>query len=139
MVVSNIVSGTSQAVAATLLLSGHPTLWELAALGASITGAAIGGVIVAVTNPGTGILVDAISFLVAALALSWLRLPAGLRAASTSMLHELREGWHDFWSRTWLWAIVLQFGIVNAAESGTFLVLRPNVAKHHLGARRRGA
>jgi hypothetical protein len=49
------------------------------------------------------------------------------------MLQELREGWSDFWSRTWLWAIVVQFGVVNAAESGAVNVLGPEVAKDHLG------
>ena len=50
-----------------------------------------------------------------------------------SLLHELRQGWSDFWSRTWLWAIVVQFGVVNAAESGAVNVLGPEVAKDHLG------
>ena len=49
------------------------------------------------------------------------------------MLHELREGWHDFWSRPWLWAIVLQFGVVNAVENGVVNVLGPEVAQKHLG------
>lgn len=49
------------------------------------------------------------------------------------MLLELREGWRDFWSRTWLWAIVLQFAIVNAVETGALDVLGPAVAKKHLG------
>jgi MFS family permease len=49
------------------------------------------------------------------------------------VLHELRQGWRDFWSRPWLWAIVIQFGVVNAAESGAANVLGPAVAKEHLG------
>jgi hypothetical protein len=49
------------------------------------------------------------------------------------MLHELHAGWRDFWSRPWLWAIVIQFGLVNAAYTGTLLVLGPAVAKAHLG------
>jgi MFS family permease len=49
------------------------------------------------------------------------------------MLHELRVGWQDFWSRTWLWAIVLQFGFVLAFENAAILILGPTVAKEHLG------
>ena len=47
------------------------------------------------------------------------------------MFHDLRIGWRDFWSRPWLWAIVIQFGIVNAAYTGTLLVLGPAVANLH--------
>jgi hypothetical protein len=55
------------------------------------------------------------------------------RTGATSFFHELRVGWHDFWSRPWLWAIVIQFGFVNAAYSAAVLVIGPAVAKAHLG------
>jgi MFS family permease len=50
-----------------------------------------------------------------------------------SMLRELREGWTEFWSHTWLWATVFQFTVVLAAWYGGFQVLGPEVAKAHLG------
>lgn len=99
----------------------------------SVAGAAIGGIVVAATNPGIAILVDAVSYGLAATALASMHLPAGLRMQGSSVLHELREGWRDFWSRTWLWGIVVQFGVLNAATAGAVNVLGPNVAKHHLG------
>jgi MFS family permease len=173
MVVSNLVSGASQAATATLLLTGHAKLWHLAVLAVvngsssafffpantgivpqtvpapmlqqanaalrlavnatNITGAALGGILVAATNPGTAIAIDAGSYFLAALCIGLMRLPAGLRIEGSTMMGELREGWQDFWSRPWLWAIVLQFGIVNAAEVGALNVLGPAVAKQHLG------
>jgi len=173
MVSSNVVSGASQALVATLLLAGHARLWQLAVLAAvnggssafffpastgiipqtvpstmlqqanatlrlalnstAITGAAVGGILVAATSPGVAIAVDAGSYVLAALSIGMMRLPAGLRTQGSTVLHELREGWHDFWARTWLWAIVLQFGIINAAETGVVNVLGPTVAKEHLG------
>jgi MFS family permease len=99
----------------------------------SIVGAAVGGLLVAATNPGTAIAIDAATFMFAATMFTRMRLPAGLRIAGSTVLHELREGWHDFWSRTWLWAIVLQFSIVLAALTGALMVLGPAVAKAHLG------
>src|SRR5439155_18573330 len=45
---------------------------------------------------------------------------------------ELRERWREFASRTWLWAIVVQFGFTNAAVTGAEAVLGPAVAKNHL-------
>jgi MFS family permease len=50
-----------------------------------------------------------------------------------SMLRELREGWTEFRSHTWLWATVLQYTVVLAAWCGGFQVLGPAVARAHLG------
>lgn len=173
MVVSNLVSGGAQAVAASLLLLGHAQIWQLAALAAvngsssafffpastgivpqtvpppllqqanaalrlslnatNIIGAAIGGILVAATSPGWAIAIDAISYIAAAGCIGAMHLPAGLRIEGSTVLLELREGWHDFWGRTWLWAIVLQFAVVNALETGSLNVLGPAVAKKHLG------
>ena len=49
------------------------------------------------------------------------------------MIRELREGWSEFRSHTWLWATVLQFTVVLTAWAGGFQVLGPAVAKAHLG------
>jgi len=50
-----------------------------------------------------------------------------------SMLAELREGWAEFRSHTWLWVIVCQFCVVMMAWYGAFQVLGPVVAREHLG------
>ena len=173
MVLSNLVSGASQACVAALILTGHAQIWELAALaavngmssafffpassgivpqtvplgllqqanatlrlglnGTSIIGAAIGGILVAAIGPGWAIAVDAASYGIAAAALAAMHLPPNLRIEGSTILHELRVGWRDFWARTWLWAIVLQFGVVNAFQNGAVMVLGPGVAKAHLG------
>ena len=59
------------------------------------------------------------------------RAPGG--AASAGMLTELREGWSEFRSHTWLWVIVAQFCVVMMAWYGAFSVLGPVVAREHLG------
>jgi MFS family permease len=173
MVASNIVSGASQAVVATLLLTGHAQLWQLALLAAvnggssafffpastgivpqtvpvtmlqqanatlrlavnstNITGTALGGIVVAATSPGVAIAADAASYGLAAISIGVMRLPASLRMEGSSVLHELHEGWRDFWSRPWLWVIVIQFGFVSAATVGAEAVLGPNVANEHFG------
>jgi hypothetical protein len=98
-----------------------------------IGGAALGGLVVGATSPGVGIAVDAGSFFLAAAALGAMRMPATLRMVGSSFVAELREGWREFSSRTWLWAIVAQFAVVNAVEQGTEQVLGPAIAKAHLG------
>ena len=55
------------------------------------------------------------------------------RERAPNMLRELREGWSEFRSHTWLWATVLQFTVVLTAWAGGFLVLGPAVADAHLG------
>ena len=46
--------------------------------------------------------------------------------------HELREGWREFTSRTWLWSTVVIFGLGNFFFM-FWSVLGPIVAKEHLG------
>jgi MFS family permease len=121
-----------QTVPKSLLQQANATL-RLGLNATNITGAAVGGLLVALTSPGWALAVDAVSYGVAALAIQAMNLPPGLRVAGSTVLHELHDGWRDFWSRTWLWAIVLQFALVLAVDSGAIYVLGPEVAKQDLG------
>ena len=98
-----------------------------------IGGAAAAGFVVQGFGPGWAIAVDAATFYLAALFILPMHLPAGLRLEGSSLLSDLRTGWQEFRSRTWLWAIVAQFSLVNAAESGALNVLGPVVSKEQLG------
>ncbi len=97
-----------------------------------VLGPALGGVLVAVTGPGYGIAWDALTFALAAVILSRLRV-ALPPCARTSFVRELRDGWTEFWSRTWLWSLVLQYCLVNIAWVSGFQVLGPVVAHQRLG------
>lgn len=101
----------------------------------SIAGAALGGVIVALTGPGWGIAVDAMSFFLAAILFAGVRVPGITRSAgkAASMARELAEGWREFWSRIWLWVIVVQFAFINMAFGAAYNVLGPVVAAQKLG------
>jgi MFS family permease len=99
----------------------------------TIVGAALGGVLVAATDPGTAIVIDGVTFAVSALFIGLMRLRPGERVPGSTMLQELRIGWTEFRSRTWLWAIVAQFSLVNAAEQGSVDVLGPAISKTHFG------
>ena len=100
---------------------------------AQIGGSALGGLVVAAAGPGWGLVADAASFGVSALMRTGMRLAGLPPAESHGIVHELREGWRAFTSRRWLWAIVVQFGFVNAVSTGTYLVLGPIVADRRLG------
>ena len=99
----------------------------------TVIGSAVGGALVAVVGPGLGIEIDAASFVVAAVLVALMRLPAVVRDQARSTLQDLRQGWTAFWSRSWLWSIVLQFSIVNMAFVGAIDVLVPIDARRFLG------
>jgi MFS family permease len=100
---------------------------------AAISGAALGGFLVAAVGPGWALAIDAGTFFASAGFLGVMRVARDERLEATNFLTDLREGWHEFSSRTWLWVIVLAFGFLNAAETGAFNVLGPLVAREELG------
>jgi MFS family permease len=98
-----------------------------------VTGSAAGGALVAISGSGWAFAVDALLFALGAALLGRIRLPRGSRLESNTVLADLREGWSEFRSRTWLWVIVVQFAFVNAASSGAMNALGPVVADDTIG------
>jgi hypothetical protein len=114
------------------LLQPANALRGLTRNGTQIFGAALGGVAVAATSPGWGLVFDAVTYFASAAILARMRLVAG-RLAAQNVLHELKEGWREFRSRQWLWAIVVGAGFSNMALTSGLTVLGPLVAKRSLG------
>jgi predicted MFS family arabinose efflux permease len=98
-----------------------------------ILGAATGGLVVAFAGAGWALAFDALTFLASAGLLAQIRLPRAVRAEAPNLLRELREGWDEFRSREWLWAIVAAAAIGNVCSSAGFVVLGPVVAERELG------
>ncbi|MGW8376799.1 MFS transporter [Streptomyces sp. ODS28] len=105
--------------------------------GANIGGAALGGALVAASGPGWVLLVDALAFGAAAVLRGFLDL-SGVpeRAAGGGVLADLRDGWREVTGRPWLWAVVLQFAVVNAVVAAAESVYGPQVAQDQLGGAR---
>jgi len=98
-----------------------------------IVGPAIGGALVAIGTPGSALLVDAVSFAIAAFLLAGLRLPRRADVVEArSFFVELREGWSEFRRQTWIWTTIVFFGIGNFAFA-SYYVLGPIVSKRDLG------
>jgi MFS family permease len=112
-------------------------LLRLGLNGGSIVGASAGAALVALVGPGWGLAVDAAGFALAALLYSRLRLPRtpapSGAGGGASVLADLREGWHEFSSRRWVWIVVAQFAVLNAAFVGATTILGPVVAKDSFG------
>src|SRR5699024_547196 len=88
----------------------------------------------------TAILANAASFALAALALTRVRLPRAEvgEGSAASLLGELRDGWHEVRTRTWLWVVIGAFGIANAIHAGAWAVLGPLIADASPGLGARG-
>jgi len=125
----------------------------------AIIGAPVAGIAVAAVGPGWGIAVDAATFVIAAGCFALVRVPpsapatdpapesaegliGGEQTAGTpagegrkSIFADLRTGWSEFITRTWLWVVVAGFCVLNAAWSGAVTVLGPVVADETFGRR----
>ena len=101
---------------------------------AMMSGAAVAGVVVAAVGPGWALTICGAG--VTATVPMLLSIKAGVArapSAASSVLRDLRVGWSEFRSHTWLWVIVAQYCLVMMAWFGGFEVLGPVVAKAHLG------
>lgn len=100
--------------------------------GAMAGGAALGGILVAVFGAGATLAIDAGSFAISALLVMTMRPRVQAQPAKASVFEDLRLGWKEFTSHTWLWAIVLQFSILVAVIESVFGLIGPAVAREFL-------
>ena len=56
----------------------------------------------------------------------------------SSMVGDLKEGWVSFVERTWVWVVVVGFGLMNAIWAGAFFTLGPDHRQAHHRGRRLG-
>jgi predicted MFS family arabinose efflux permease len=116
------------------LLQQASAVSRLAQNSGQMGGAVLAGLAVAAVGPGWALAACGAGML-ATLPLM-LRLRVTARPApgqAAGMLSDLREGWSEFRSHTWLWVIVAEFGVIMMAWYGSFQVLGPVVARAHLG------
>jgi MFS family permease len=115
------------------LLQEASAISRLAMNGAQMGGATVAGLCVAAFGPGWALAVCGAGMLTSVPLLLSIRVTGSVRTHETGIVHDLRAGWSEFRSHTWLWVIVCQFGVVLMAWYGAFQVLGPVVAKAHLG------
>lgn len=100
----------------------------------TIIGASLGGILTSTIGPGWGLAVDALGFAAAAPLYFFIRVNSTQSLESnTNILQDLRDGWKEFIARSWVWAIVAQFTIINAAFSGVVMILGPIIADASFG------
>lgn len=98
-----------------------------------VGGAAAAGLLVAAAGPGWALTIDGVSYGVGAALVAAAALEGVVRVPERRFLRELAEGWREFRARRWLWAMVVQFALVNSFATAAFFVLGPFVAARSLG------
>jgi MFS family permease len=103
---------------------------------ARIGGFALAGGAVTLLGAGWAVALNAGLLVASALFTAGLRLPAAspsTEATPAGPLQELKEGWHEFRSRQWLWVVVLQYSFVLMVLQAVIGVLGPVMAIARLG------
>jgi MFS family permease len=104
---------------------------------AYIVGPLAAGVIVAAAGSGWAIAIDAATFAVSTASLALLRIPpAADRIEPMPFFSDLRDGWREFSSRSWLWTTVAAASVYLLAVVAPLMVLGPVVADRELGGAR---
>jgi MFS family permease len=123
-----------QIVPRELLLQANALDQFVRPLGFMLLGPALGGWIVATLGPGEAFLLDALTFVVSALALALLHpRPLAPREGPSSLLRDLREGFTFVRTRPWLWATLVAAAIFLLAYWGPIDVLVPYRVRNELG------
>ncbi|MGA8847283.1 MAG: MFS transporter, partial [Nocardioides sp.] len=109
-------------------------LMSLARSALMILGPTLSALLVVGFGPGWALAVDASTWMLSALLLGFVVLPRRApKEEETSTIVDLREGWTYVRRTTWLWVVVLGFGVLNAIHSGAWFTLGPARAKETIG------
>ena len=128
-----VLSITPQTVPTPMLRQANAVV-RMAVTTAMTVGASAGGAVAGVAGPGWALALGAVTFAAAGVGYAGMTRHVTVpRTSSARPLTELREGWTEFRARTWVWVVVLQFMMVNAAMVGGTQVLGPVVADSTIG------
>ncbi len=145
LIVIEAVNGTSSAASFPAMQGMIPQLVPRAQLQSAnvllsmargslmVLGPTAAALLVVALGPGWALAVDATTWLVAAALLLPVRLPRRTGTPTAGVVHDLLEGWTLFRSTTWLWVVVLGFGLLNAIHAGAWFTLGPAVARDTIG------
>ena len=106
----------------------------IAGASSGIAGAALGGVLATTLGPSAALLVDAGSYALSALFLSLVSSAATAVEPSDepggTFLSDLKGGFAEVRSRSWLWSLIISFAFTNAL-AGSFEVLGPLICRKY--------
>ena len=102
-------------------------------LGLRFAGPALGGLLIAVAGVGTALLVDAATFVLSAVAVSFMTPRPVEPEARRSVRRELRAGFAYVRANAWIWATLCAASLALLASWGPYEVLLPYIIRNDLG------
>jgi predicted MFS family arabinose efflux permease len=142
-IVNGAVAGVSFPASAALvpstvepgLLRSANSILRLGVNAGTLVSTAVGAIVIAAVGPGWGLAFDAFAFFAGGALFARIKvsMPASSAKGRSGVFRDLRDGWREFSSRTWVWVVVAQFMVVNAAFVGGIAVLGPLVADDTFG------
>ena len=102
-------------------------------LGLRFAGPALGGLLITVFDVGTAFLIDALTFLVSAIVVSFMSRQPPPRANTHTFLRDLTEGLSYVRAHAWLWATLTGAALFLLVTYGPFEVLLPYIIRNDLG------
>lgn len=121
-----------EAVASWRLQEANALLAVARAVGAFTGPLVAGGILALGLGPGWAFVADSLTFLASAQCLGRIKLRWRGRGDSHSLASDLRAGWREFWSKSWIWAVVMEFALLNAAAIAPFFVIGPTLPEELL-------
>jgi DHA3 family tetracycline resistance protein-like MFS transporter len=102
-------------------------------VGLRFAGPALGGFLIAGLDVGAALVVDAATFAVSAVAVSFMSPQPGVGRVGASAWAELRDGFSFVRARPWLWATLLSAALFLLVSYGPFEVLVPYLIRNDFG------
>lgn len=107
---------------------------KIADAATQLGGPVVAGLLMALTGAGAVYAVDAGTFLISGLCLAFIRLaPAASAGRRSSVLLDLRRGWTEFRSRSWMWSVILIWVFFGLLVFGPYIPLGSRLIGDRLG------
>jgi MFS family permease len=96
---------------------------------------ALAGLLVTLAGAGTVFTVDASTFLISAGCLALIRLaPRDNARQPSTVRRDLRRGWQEFRSRTWMWSVIIVWVVFGILLFGPYIPVGSRLISERLGA-----
>ncbi|GAA3209948.1 MFS transporter [Dactylosporangium siamense] len=106
---------------------------KIADAATQLGGPVLAGLLMTLTGAGAVYLFDAGTFLLSGLCLTLIRVSVTVRGNSTTVLTDLRRGWTEFRSRSWMWSVIVVWVFFGLFVFGPYIPLGSRLIGERLG------
>ncbi|MEV0562771.1 MFS transporter [Dactylosporangium sp. NPDC050588] len=109
---------------------------KIADAATQLGGPVLAGLLMTLTGPGAVYAVDAATFVLSGACLALIgRAPTGAagRTIGSTVLHDLRRGWTEFRSRSWMWSVIVVWLFFGVFVFGPYIPLSSRLIGDRLG------